>query len=289
MAWQKIDWAKARKDYEKMGMSTGQVAAKYRVSASAVLQHKKADGWTREQIGEVPAETIVQSFSPAQTVQTRDVPGLEAKTRVAELEKQLYEAESRIREQQAELEKHRPTHEWQVYQTPQEVREFFGEQKLQDIAGLELAEMNRERIRRGLSPFSYQSDPELYEQQIAKILEEMLARRTKWVDANKRVRVVKMAARAADGGWNTIQVPVEVQINNEAGQSGAAIWKQRDKGRKLVIPYLCQRIECWAAAAVGPDGKFQYAGYCSAEHAATDPYLGNQAVPNVAMSRAVGM
>ena len=123
--------------------------------------------------------------------------------------------------------------------------------------------------------------------EVDKILEELLSRRTKFVDANKRVRVVKMAARNGDG-WDIVQIPVEVQINNEAGQSGAAIWKQRDKGRKLVLPYLCQRIDCWAEAKVGPDGKFLYAGYCSAEHAATDPYLGAQ-VPGVAMSRAVGM
>lgn len=286
--WQKIDWAKARRDWETKGMSTGQVASKYRVSASAVLQHKKKDGWTREQTADIPAETIVGSFAPQQTVTVDDVPGLKVQARVAELEQELAEADRKIAEQQEELEKHRPTHEWHVYRTPQELREYLGEAKLQDIAGLELAELNKERIRRGLTAYSYQSDPDMYERQIKKILDDILSRRTKFVDANVRLRVVKMAARTADGGWSIVQIPVEVQINNEAGQSGAAIWKQRDKGRKLVIPYLCQRYNCWAEAAVGPDGKFLHAGYCSAEHAATDPYLGAQ-VSGVAMSRAVGM
>ncbi|HUX14934.1 MAG TPA: hypothetical protein VMW52_00590, partial [Phycisphaerae bacterium] len=166
----KIDWAKARKDFERTGMSTGQIASKYRVSASAVLQHKKADGWTREQTVEVPADTVVGSFAPPQTVHVSEVPGLEAKTRIAELEKQLYEAEQQIREQREELDKHRPTYDWHIYESPQEVRDFFGEQKLKDVAGLELAEMNKERIRRGLPPFTYESDPGMYERQITKIL-----------------------------------------------------------------------------------------------------------------------
>jgi transposase-like protein len=289
MAYTKIDWAKARRDFELAGMSVGKIAQKYGVTASAVLHHKKQDGWTRDEAPADP-ETISAGFSPEQTIPVGEVVGAAARQRIAELERQLAEAEKENREQRAELEKHRPTVEWHVYRTTDQVRDFFGEDRLRDIAGLELAAQNKERVKRGLPPFTYQSDPDLYERQIARILKEMLDRRTKWVDANKRVRVVKMAGRNADGsGWNAVQIPVEVQINNEAGQSGAAIWKQRDKGRKLITPYLCQRIDCWLEAAVGGDGKFSYAGYCSQEHMAADPYIGQAAQPGVAMSRAVGM
>jgi hypothetical protein len=284
----KIDWAKARKDWE-LGMSVGQVAKKYSVTASAVLNHKKNDGWTRDIPSDVPPEQVVQGFAGQQTVRIDEIPGLEARTRIAELERQLAEAERTNREQAVELQKHKPTLEWHVYQTPAEVREYLGEEKLRDIAGLELAEQNRMRVKRGLPPFSYESDPAMYEREIGKILEELLTRRTKYIDAGQRLRVVKMAARSPEGGWSIVQVPVEVQINNEAAQSGAAIWKQRDKGRKLVMPYLCQRINCWAEALVGPDGKFVYAGYCSSECFGTDPYLNKTPVPGVAMSKAVGM
>ena len=287
MADLKIDWAKARKDYEMAGMSTGQIAKKYGVSVSAIQVHRKNDGWTRET--DVPAEAIVQGFAGPQTVQSSEIPSLAAAQRIAQLERQLYEADKLARAQARELEKHRPTLEWHVYQTPAEVREYLGEEKLRDIAGLQLAEQNRARVKRGLPPFSYETSPEMYEREIGKILEELLTRRTKFVDAGQRLRVVKMAARSAEGGWSIVQIPVEVQINNEAAQSGAAIWKQRDKGRKLVMPYLCQRINCWREALVGPDGKFAYAGYCSSECFGTDPYLNKTPVPGVAMSKAVGM
>ena len=283
----KIDWAKARKDFEKAGLSVRQIADKYGVTVSAVAGHKKNDGWVRVEADQ--PETIVASFAGPQTIQQADIPGLEARKRIAALEAELVEAEKRLGEQAKELEKHRPSVDWHVYTTPEEVREHFGEDRLQDIAGLELAEQNRQRVKRGLTPFDYEHNQAMYEKVIVRVLDEMLARRTKYINPQKRVRVVKMAARSNEGGWNIVQIPVEVQINNEAGQSGSAIWKQRDKGRKLVMPYLCQRIDCWREAMVGADGKFQYAGYCSQECLATDPYLNKAAVSGVAMSKAAGM
>ena len=286
----KIDWAKARKDYEKAGLSANAVAKKYGVTYQSVRNHKNTDGWVRTE--PTDPETIVEGFAPQQIISTADIPSLEARRRIIELERQLYEADQLAKKQALELQKHKPTLEWHVYQTPAEARVYLGEEKLRDIAGLELAEQNRARVKRGLPPFSYETSPEMYEEKIHKILEDLLTRRTKFIDAGQRLRVVKMAAPSAEFGWDMpsiLQIGVEVQINNEAAQSGAAIWKQRDKGRKLVIPYLCQRINCWAEALVGPDSKFVYAGYCSSECFATDPYLNKTQVPGVAMSKAVGM
>ena len=217
----KIDWGKARRDFEMNGMSANGIATKYGVSTTAVLGHKKKEGWSRAQVvADLPAETIVESFAPPQTVPLTEIPGAASKARIAELERQLYEAEQTVKAQQAELDKHRPTLEWHVYQTPAEVREYLGEEKLRDIAGLELAEQNKARVKRGLAPYAYENAPEMYEAQIAKILDELLTRRTKFIDAGQRLRVVKMAARSPEGGWSIVQIPVEVQISNEAGQSG---------------------------------------------------------------------
>lgn len=287
---QKIDWRAARRSFEKLGLSTAAVARKYGVSETSVMNHKRAEGWTREQVVEdLPAETVSSSFAETQTVSVEELPQVKEAQRIAELEAKLREAEERLAQQDAELDKHRPTFELKVYETPEQVREFFGEEKLQEIAGLNLADQSKARVKRGLPPLSYESNPEMIEKEISGTLKEMLTRRTKWIDRTKRCRVVKMAARNPDGTWRAVQVPVEVQLNNEAGQSGAAIWKQRDKGRKLIMPYLCQYMDCWREAAVGPDGKFVYSGYCSPECMSYDPYLQKAMVPGVATSRAVGL
>jgi len=286
----KINWATARRNFEEQGMSLAAIARKHGVTATAVQNHKKAEGWTRSDIvADLPAETVNASFAPEQTAPAVEIPQLRQAQRIAELERQLAEAERKITSQTAELDKHRPTHEVHLYTSADEVRAFFGEERLYEIAGLALADQNKARVKRGLPPFDYEHNQGMYEREIAGILDELLARRTKWIDPNQRVRVVKMAHKQKDGSWSLRQIPVEVQIGNEAGQSGAMLWRQRDKGFKLVQPYLCQRMNCWQEAAVGPDKRFVYAGYCSSECMASDPYLNKQPVPGVATSRAVAM
>ena len=81
-----------------------------------------------------------------------------------------------------------------------------------------------------------------------------------------------------------VQIPHELQVNNEAGQQGAAIWKMREKGAKLIMPFLCMRNNCYVAAAVHPDGTFVYDGYCGQEHRSTDPYVGKTAIEGVTQS-----
>ena len=83
---------------------------------------------------------------------------------------------------------------------------------------------------------------------------------------------------------NMVQIVVENQVNNEEGQPGAAIWKARDKGDKLISPYLCQAYNCWEPASVDERGKLKHAGYCSEAHMALDPYLGKRSVPGVTTS-----
>ena len=273
MPYTKIDWTKARADWEA-GLSCAKVAKLYGVSTGAVEGHRKKEAWVRQE----PAgpEAVVAGFAPEQTVR-KDEALSEAQRRIIELEARLSEAER-------EADRHRPTVNLPIYKTVAEVRRWVGEAKLADIAGLKLAQMNKDRMKYGLAPISYKDDPAAYEQEIDGILQELLDRRTRWVDPSSRLRTVKMARRRKDGSWFVFEVGVEQQLHNEAGQPGAAIWKQRDKGSKLMMPYLCQMHNCWSDAAVGADGKFLFAGYCSGEHMAFDPYLGREAQPGIAMT-----
>ena len=277
------NWKRARADYELRGLSLAQVAKMHGMSANAVGYHKKKEGWSRDgAVSELPAETVVGSFAPEQRIPLPALPSaqeVEYQQRIAELEEQLAEAERKAAE-------YRPTHEHRIYQSVDQVRAYFGEDRLQEIAALRLAQINRGRMTRGLPTFNYEDRPELYEQEIKAVLTEMLARRTQFVNPQQSLRVVKMALKGKDGEWSLRQIPVEVQISNEAGQSGAAMWKARDKGFKLVMPYLCQRLDCWREATVGPDGKFAHHGYCGPEHEAMDPYLNKRPVAGVTTSRA---
>jgi len=184
----KIEWAKARRDYEKQGMSLAAIARKHGVSVTSVQGHKKSEGWNREQIvDDLPAETVASSFAPEQTIPVEAAPGLRVQQRIAQLEAELAEARRRVVAQEAELEKHRPTVEWHVYTTPEQVRQFFGEEKMKEIAGLALAEQNKARVKRGLPPFDYEHNPEMHEREIVRIVDELLARRTRFIDANQRL------------------------------------------------------------------------------------------------------
>jgi hypothetical protein len=277
------NWLKARADYEQRGLSLQKVATAHGVSVNAVTYHKKKEGWSRDgAVPELPAEAVTASFTPEQRVKLTELPAaqeVEYQRRIAELEEQLAEAERKAAE-------YRPTHEHHIYRSVDEVRTHFGEERLREIAALRLAQINRGRMSRGLPTFNYEDRPELYEQEIRAVLTEMLARRTQFVNPQQSLRVVKMALRGKDGEWSLRQIPVEVQISNEAGQSGAAMWKARDKGFKLVMPYLCQRLDCWREATVGPDGKFAHHGYCGPEHEGMDPYLNRRPVAGVTTSRA---
>lgn len=257
-------------------MGTAATARKWGLSITSIDKHRNVEGWVKQN----PAnpEAVVQAFKPEQTVRLADHPDADLQRRIAVLEAELAKA-------QQEVEDYRPTRIHHLYTTPDEVRRFFGEDKMREVAALRLAGTNRERLARGLPTIDYEKNPELYEGEIAAVTRELLERRTKFVNPESNLRTVKMMRKMADGTWMLYQVGVEFQLSNEEGQQGTALWKQRDKGAKLVSPYLCQTNNCWMEAAVGPGGAFLYHGYCTPEHETTDPYLNKRGIVGVTTSR----
>lgn len=272
-----INWPHVQADWEA-GLGTAATARKWGISTTALDKHRKNEGWQRQDPAD--PEAVVASFKPEQTVRIAEHPDAELARQIAVLEQQLAKARQ-------EVEEYRPTRVHHLYATPEEVREFFGEDKMREVAALKLATMNRGRISRGLPPIDYERNPELYEQEIRDFTRELLERRTKFVNLESNLRTVKMMRKMNDGTWRLHQIGVEFQLSNEEGQQGTAMWKERDKGGKLIEPYLCQTNNCWAEAAVGegPGPKFLYHGYCSPEHEATDPYLNKRGIVGVTTSR----
>jgi hypothetical protein len=267
-------WPEVRSDWEG-GMGTAATARKWGLSITSVDKHRNTEGWVKRD----PAnpEALVQAFRPEQTVRIKDHPDADLQRRIAVLEAELAKA-------QQEAEDYRPSRTVHLYTTPDEVRQFFGEEKMREVAAIRLSLINKQRHAQGLPTVDYQKNPEFYEEEISAITKELLERRTKSVNPESNLRSVKMMRKRPDGSWFLYQVGVEFQLSNEEGQQGTALWKQRDKGAKLVSPYLCQTWNCWAEAAMTGD-KFTYHGYCSAEHEATDPYLNKRGIVGVTTSR----
>jgi hypothetical protein len=181
-----------------------------------------------------------------------------------------------LRTQVADL---KPTVEVEVYKTGADVERIFGKDKLDEVVEMRLGEINKQRLRSGLLPYDFNNSPEILARTRRDLLAEILSRRTKFAEENPTIRVVKMVLNGT-----MRQVPFEQQINNEAGQQGAAIWRMRDKGAKLCMPFLCMRNNCYTPAAVDDNGSLTLDGYCSAAHRSTDPYLKGRQVAGVTTS-----
>lgn len=270
-----VHWPDVRTDWEA-GMSKSAKARKYGTSTSAMDYHIKKEGWVKR--APTGPREVILGFKPEQVARIADHPDADLQRRIAVLEAQLRKAEQ-------DVENYKPTKVHHLYTTPEEVRQFFGEEKMQEVAALRLAALNKDRMARGIPTINYETSPELYEREITEITRELLERRTKFVTPESNLRTVKMMRKNRDGTWLLYQVGVEFQLSNEEGQQGTALWKQRDKGAKLVSPYLCQTNNCWMEAAVDKGGSFIYHGYCSVEHEATDPYLNRKGIPGITTSR----
>ena len=260
-------WALGKRLYAE-GESLAGISRQLGCSVTAVRNHRDKDGWVRDAV--VTADDVAAVFKPEQTIEVPATPESAADNRVAELERALAEERAEKDVLAGQVEDQKETREVKIYENPEQVEEYYGAARIDDMVALEFGQTNLERAKQGLAPIKPEDiAPEAYAAKRAEILQDFVDRRTKWVNPESVVRVVKLWNPHTKSIW---QCPVESQFNNEAGVAGSAVRKYKDRGHKLVVPYGCQRFNCWADAAQA-DGKMTYEGYCSPAHLATDPYI----------------
>jgi hypothetical protein len=221
-------------------------------------------------------DAVVRGFEGATADVSADVEFQEQLDRMA-AELAAKDAENAaLRAQVTDL---KPTFDVELYNTPADVERIYGKEKMDEIVEMRLGEINKVRLRSGLLPYDFRTEPDILARTRKEIIADLLSRRTKFSEENPTIRVVKMVLNGT-----LRQVPFEQQINNEAGQQGAAIWRMRDKGAKLAMPYLCMRNNCWLPALTDDNGSLTLDGYCSPAHRATDPYLKGKQLAGVTTS-----
>jgi hypothetical protein len=297
------EWDQIRYDFEVEGLGPAPLEKKYGVKNTALSYRRKRDAWAKR--GSLHPEEHHEAVTfgmPPDVSETRDpvsatsnastpppdlhhrfdtekVPyDAEAQARLEALEARNAELEAQLSLAEAEAEKHNPRVDVPDLDTPERYREMIPADVLKAQAEEQLAAENIARHRQGMPSLEW-SDAHI-ERTITEMIERRIRQRTSFVRSNDSMRVLKMVK---PNGTLT-QVPVEVQINNEAGQQGAAIWKARDKGFKIAWPYRCYRHDCWLLAATNELGEMTLDGYCSTEHRAGDPYLKGNVVPGVSTS-----
>lgn len=263
-------WADLEAAY-RGGAKVTDLAEKYGVSTQAIYKRRTAGKWEREIPDEErPVEDEVKYDPEELAVQL-----VEAEAKIAAMQEKLDAAE-------AEAEALSPYKHVDLPRTAQDVLEFHGMETMREMAYEHIAFENMARAQRGLPAFDYRANPQIIEDKIQQLAQHQAERRNRPPSEIFRQRVVKMVKP----NGTIVQWPVEEQISNEAGQAGASIWKAKEKGLKLLEPYICQVRDCWQEAEIDDHGQLTLNGYCSPEHRALDPYL-NQGQPNVATSRAV--
>lgn len=184
-------------------------------------------------------------------------------TRVEELEAELKEAVERAEKAEAEAEQYRPTADVSGFfmEDAEDVRARFGKQKLEDIAHMELAQINRHRAKQNLPMVKLTGNEK--KQAVEKVVQELLEDRKK--EGPKQNGPIPKTLKMVKPDGTLVQLPYEAQINNLAGSLEDAVARYRNKGYKLTDPTLCPAQNCYEEAAMD-NGKFAYGAYCSQDH-----------------------
>lgn len=205
---------------------------------------------------------------------------------VAELLAENAQLKARALRAEAAAERLAPFIERPMFETPADVRKFYGEDHMSLIGEVRLAGENKRRAKEGMPPLY--TDPVAFaarvEEEAAKAATEMVADQTRWAPAralargeHPKLRVLKMVKPAlhecpdAKDGLcythaSTWQLPLEPQINNGAGSLNDPIERYKRKGDKLLTPLRCHLVDCWQLSATLADGSLAFNGYCSALH-----------------------
>lgn len=186
---------------------------------------------------------------------------------VKELRDELRKAELTIKKQQVEIDMLSPTVDasrW-IWETPEDVKAFFTEQQLKDIAEASFKEVNRERVRNGYQPITY-SDEE-WAEGVDQAIEDLLTDAAAGPpEVGPLARTLKMV-NPKNG--NLVQIPFEGQVNNIAGSLNDGLFRYEQKGFKRTKPMFCPSADCWQTAASGTGskkGSYLFDGYCSQDH-----------------------
>jgi hypothetical protein len=267
----------------------GKLSKMYGPSITSISARKRKEEWvkglTAGDTSTLPTEAAVEFADPVTvtgttTIQEEMVPTDSSAQRVAELEAKLAETETALARAEAEARKHDPRVDVPFLDTPEAYLEYVGYEDLNELAVSSLALENVKRHREGKPPLEF--GPDRIDQEVQRIITKRIQGIRSNVRGEDNMRVLKMVKPSG----TMTQIPVETQINNEAGQQGAAIWKAREKGFKIAYPYRCYRHNCWDLAATDDAGNIVLDGYCSPEHRAGDPYL--NAKPVAGMSTSAG-
>lgn len=199
---------------------------------------------------------------------------------VAELEKENAQLREHIKDIQ-------PFIEVLPYQNVEDVIEHLGADHVEMIGEIALANENKKRMAAGRRPL-YDDDRQHYDKMVKQFglqaVKEMVAQQTSWTqgvaDGNhQQLRTFKMVAPTLNCDKHdlaivdqcyehtrSVQIPVELQINNGAASLNDPIERYKRKGFKAMAPLRCKLVDCWAAQAVDGNGKPAFNGYCSQLH-----------------------
>jgi hypothetical protein len=195
------------------------------------------------------------------------------------LRAQLREAAKVIEKQKAELEANKPTVNIRhhLFETIEDVKAFYPEKQLRDMALAEIASINKTRMKQGYDPI--RPDKEELAELITETMEDLLADRkvNGAPEEGPLLRTLKMVA--PDGSLR--QIPYEGQFNNIAGSLEDGYRKYTKKGFKRTEPMLCPAGGCWEVSAE-ENGEMVHTGYCSVDHfGRTEAGVGAPVVPGV--------
>ena len=204
--------------------------------------------------------------------------------KVKDLQKQLRAAHKEIKSQQAELDEMSPTVDIRsrLFKKAEDVHEYFGKQKLRDLAEGQLADENRIRRRSDLSPIRYTDDE--WEAAVEGVVEELLEDSV--VNGAPTEGPLDRKLKMWNPKDDSIrQVPYEGQVNNVAGSLADGLILYERKGFKRLEPFLCPAGDCFEEADIigkGKDkGKWRYEGYCSEDHFMRTERRNSAALPGI--------
>ena len=246
----------------------------------------KGGGWYW--VGEIGGERIQLSKADLEAgnytvIDEADTPVNPDLDEVELLRAELAKAARKIEEQAAEIEAAKPTvnvERW-LFESIEDVKAFYPEKHLKDLAAAEFASINKARTKQGYDRITY-TDAEI-DAAMEDILAGLLADRKAGAHTEgPLLRTLKMIA--PDGSLR--QVPYEGQFNNIAGslEDGYRIYTK--KGFKRTEPLLCPAGDCWEVAAM-ENGQMLFTGYCSQDHFNRTESGGASTVPGVTTSGSI--
>ena len=284
------EWAEIKERWEAdprpKNTKAKDIAAEYNLHHNTIEVRARNEDWHHpsedeaEQLEEI--RSAVEEVAP-EWMNVEDKAAMQA--RILELERELAAKDAKIETLRPDTDIHD-----RLFDSVEDVFEWYGEEALASIAMDEIAEVNKQRIKRGhpaMTSAEMQPSRERIEQEARKILAE----RRNAVGSGPFNRSLKMIAPSRTCGCNgyddemkplpcyrhgnLVPIPFEPQVNNMKGSLYDATERYIKKGFKLTNPLICFAGPCNEPAAVDSRGKLLYGGYCSDRHRSATPAEAN--------------